>query len=218
MKIKRILFIILLFLTICNISTAQETVNIGVLKYRGGDWYSCIKGVKNFLEYVNKKTPVICNKEPVIVDAAKIELFKFPLIIINGHGKILFTELEKKMLKKYLENGGFLLVNDDFGMDKYFRELVKEIFNENKLVEIPINHKIFKAYYNFTFMPKIHKHSGKKPVLYGLFLNKRLVILYIYESDIIDGWEKKSVHNLPANKRKNAINFGINILYYVLSG
>ena len=214
---KFLLFILITFALSIKVYPYQN-VKVGIIKYRGGDWYSCIKGVKNFLNHLTIKTPIKCAQNPVVINPAKSELFKYPFVIINGHGKILLNNIEKVMIKKYLLNGGFLLANDDFGMDKHFKKLIKELFPGNKLIPLPIEHSIFKSFYKFKSIPKIHKHSGKKPVFYGLFINKRLSVLYIYESDIIDGWEKPGVHNLPLIKRQTAIKFGINIFYYVLSG
>lgn len=219
MKIKKYLFITLVILLSFSFKHSFgiiDPITIGVVKYNGGDWYSCINAVRNFIKNVKKNTNLVIQEKPVVIDLKKSTVFQYPLIIINGHGKILLNSFEKEMLKNYLLNGGFLLANDDFGMDKYFRQLMKEIFPEKKLIPLPLTHKLFKSYYKLNYIPKIHKHSGKNAQALAIIINKKISVLYLYESDILDGWEKASVHNVPKNKRLDALKFGINILHYIL--
>jgi len=201
-----------------NIVYTQDSFTIGILKYRGGDWYSCINAVKNFLKYLHSNTPIKPILEPVVIDPSKSEIFQYPFIVLNGHGQILLNELEKNMLKRYLENGGFLLANDDYGMDKHFRKLMSDIFPGNRLISLPVSHEIFKSYYIFHSIPKIHKHDGKKPEILALYIQNRIAVLYVYESDVMDGWEPEGVHPLDHEKRKKALQLGINIVYYTLTG
>ncbi len=195
----------------------EEEIYIGLVEYRGGDWYSVRKGLENFVSNLRTKNNLPVKNKIEDVSFETTECFKYPITFLNGHGEILFDKTEKINLANYLKNGGTLIVNDDYGLDEFFRELVKEIFPENKLVKIPNSHNIFNCYYNFpNGLPKIHEHDGKPASLWGLYLNKRLSIIYIYSSDIADGWEKADVHNNPKHIREKAYKFGVNMIYYIL--
>ena len=193
-------------------------VSLGIMKYQGGDWYSVKGAVKHFISKVKELTPLKLNSEPVIVSLRdRSVLFSQPFIILNGHGQIILDDVEKNNLKDYLAHGGFLLVNDDYGLDEAFRKLVKDLYRDNVLVELSSDFPLFRSYYQFKNLPKVHKHDGLPPKAYGLFIEKRLVLLYLNNSDIADGWEPEDVHKDPQEVREKAIRFGINILYYALS-
>jgi len=200
------------------IAYTKDELTIGIVKYKGGDWYDCKNGVNNFLLKVKSRLNIPIQTDPPVVDPSSDELFLYPIILINGHGQILLDSKQKERLKRYLENGGFLIVNDDYGIDKYFRELVKDMLPEQKLVKLPVTHPIFSCYYKFPKgLPKIHKHDDEPAVVYGIYINKKLSVIYIYSSDIVDGWEKEEVHNDPSILREEAYQFGVNILWYVSS-
>ena len=208
-------FIIIIFYTPAY---SSEKITIGIIKYRGGDWYDSKNGVTNFLSQLKNRLKIPVITEPPIIDLTNNNIFNYPIVLINGHGQILLDDNEKDTLKKYLDNGGFLLVNDDYGIDKYFRELVHELYPEEKLKKLPNSHKLFNIYYSFpNGLPKIHRHDDEPAAAYGLYHKKRLIILYMYSSDIVDGWEKEEVHKDPVELREKAIKFGINIIWYVLT-
>ena len=211
-----IIFLIILFFGV-NLHTT-DYITIGIIKYRGGDWYECKNGIKNFLYQVKNRLNYPIKTEPPILKLTDDKLFQYPIILINGHGQILLNNDEKEKLKKYLNGGGFLIVNDDYGLDKHFRKLVKDMYSNKKLVKLPNSHKIFSCYYKFhKGLPKIHKHDDEAAKAYGLFINKRLSILYLYSSDIVDGWEKKEVHKDDLKTREKAYKMGVNILWYAMS-
>ncbi len=237
---KTFSIITILILLILSQQGFAEQIKLGIVKYRGGDWYSVKGAVRHFISRVNELTPLSIAPEPDDVDLKdRVKLFSRPFLILNGHGKILLDKYELKNLRTYLENGGFLLANDDYGMDTSFRKALADLYPElkwfskgkfppkinyqikssNKVVitELTKNFPLFSSYYKFNAVPKIHKHDNKIATAYGLFIEKRLVLMYLFNADIMDGWEPKQVHKDPDNVRKSAIQFGINILYYVLS-
>ena len=211
------LAVIILFLLWAP-SVFAGKVSLGIMKYQGGDWYSVKGAVKHFIGKVQELTPLKLKRDPVIVSLRdRTALFNQPFLILNGHGQIILDDVEKNNLKDYLAHGGFLLVNDDYGLDRAFRSLIKDMYGDNSLVGLSSDFPLFRSYYTFKNLPKVHKHDGLPPKAYGLFIEKRLVLLYLNNSDIADGWEPEAVHKDPPEVREKAIRFGINILYYVLS-
>ncbi len=215
----RIFTIIIILLFIGNsLYSNSDKIHIGLVKYKGGDWYSAKKGIINFIDKFKNKFnyPIDNNVDDVTFDSH--EIFNYPILILNGHGQILFDDKEKNNMMKYLDNGGTLIVNDDYGLDKSFRELIEEIYPNNELLKLNNDHDIFNCYYEFSEgLPKIHEHDGKPASLWALYLNKRIVIFYIYSSDILDGWEKPEVHNNPEKLIEKAFRFGVNLIYYILT-
>ncbi|UCG63283.1 MAG: DUF4159 domain-containing protein [Candidatus Zixiibacteriota bacterium] len=183
----------------------------------GGDWYWGRSAVPNFLNFVNENTdfPVDTNEyEITIMDP---ELFRYPFLFATGHGVISFSAEEKERLRQYLAGGGFLFVNDSYGMDANFRETMEELFPERQVVELPFDHLIYHGFYDFpNGPPKIHEHDNKPPRGYAIIINGRAVIYFLVESDIGDGWEDPQVHNDPEEKRLEAFKMGVNILTYAL--
>lgn len=209
--------ITLIIILIPLILNAQQ-LKIGILKYKGGDWYSVKGAVQNFIKEVNLRTKLRISPHIEEVDLRdRNTLFTCPFLILNGHGQIILDKVEQANLKTFLEHGGFLFVNDDYGLEKAFNKLVKELYPKGELVELSNEFPIFSSYYNFKVLPKIHEHDGNAPKAMGLFIEKRLVILYLNNSDIADGWEPESVHKDPKELREKAIQFGINVLYFALS-
>ncbi len=190
-----------------------------VIKFGGGgDWYGCLKGVKNFLYNMRKRINIKINPEPKTLSITDDVFFYYPFIFINGHGNIRFSKEEVLTLRKYLLNGGFLFANDDYGMDKSFRREIKRVFPDKSLIEVPFSHPIYHIYYNFPKgLPKIHEHQPGPPKGYGIFVDNRLVLFYAYNADIGDGWEKESVFHDPKEKREAALKMGINIILYAMS-
>ncbi len=219
MKLRFYILLLFLFSLNINAQTNKGFFQIARLKYNGGgDWYNDPSAEVNLLNYVKEHTSVKVNAEYVFVDIATNDIFSYPFLFLTGHGNILFSDEEANRLRTYLENGGFLYVDDDYGLDKSFRREIKKIFPDNALVELPFNYKLYHIFYNFNSgPPKIHKHNGKPPQGFGIFLGKRLVVYYTYESNPSDGWTDPEVHNDPPGKREEALKFGTNLVLFALT-
>jgi hypothetical protein len=209
---KQILTFISLF--ILNACFSQE---IAVLKYSGGgDWYSNPTSLPNLAKFCNQNINTTINTKTATVEANSVEIFSYPFIHMTGHGNVVFSPNDVQNLKNYLTSGGFLHIDDNYGMDEFVRKEIQKIFPDNNLREIPNQHEIFKTPYNFpNGLPKIHEHENNKPQAFGIFIENRLVLLYTYESDLGDGWEDEEVHNDPISVREKALKMGANILNYV---
>lgn len=194
-------------------------VKIARLHYGGGgDWYWGRSALPNLLQFVKEQTgwPVDPEEHEVKIDDQ--DLFSYPFLFVTGHGTIRFTDAEAERLRAYLKAGGFLLINDSYGMDKSVREAVASLFPEKKLEEIPYDHPIYHSFFDFpNGVPKIHKHDGKPATGWGINIDGRLVLFYDHESDIGDGWEDPQVHNDPPNKRLEALKMGLNIVAYSMA-
>jgi len=201
-------------------SQAQDAhaVNVAAVKYGGGgDWYQAQSALPNFLEFVNQNTLVDVAPQPEVVELSSDKLFSFPFLFISGHGNVVLSEDEVRRLRRYLVNGGFLYVDDDYGIDKYIRREMKKVFPEQDFVELPFDHELYHTHYSFpNGLPKIHEHDGEAPQGFGLFHEGRLVVFYTYETNISDGWESPEVHQTPADRREAAFRMGTNILTYAL--
>ena len=189
------------------------------MKYSGGvDWYNDPSAEVNLLNFVNANTNIKVSPVYEFVDIATDNLFQYPLIFLTGHGNLNFTDNEARKLRAYLQNGGFLYVDDDYGLDKFVRSELKKVFPEQELVEIPFNHGIFNIHYQFPKgVPKIHEHDDKAPKTFGLFHNGRLCVVYTFESNPSDGWVDADIHNNPPEVRKAALQFGTNIIVWALT-
>ena len=209
---KQILTFISLF--ILNACFSQE---IAVLKYSGGgDWYSNPTSLPNLAKFCNQNINTTINTKTATVEANSVEIFSYPFIHMTGHGNVVFSPNDVQNLKNYLTSGGFLHIDDNYGMDEFVRKEIQKIFPDNNLREIPNQHEIFKTPYNFpNGLPKIHEHENNKPQAFGIFIENKLVLLYTYESDLGDGWEDEEVHNDPISVREKALKMGANIINYV---
>jgi len=195
------------------------SITIGLVKYRGGDWYNNIDSVKNLLRYISERTSIKVDREPKLVSLESKEIFDCDILYISGHVPINFNETEKKNLRDYLINyKGFVFVNDDYGMDESFRKEIKKVFPEYNLEVVPFSHPIYNIFYKFpNGLPKIHEHDGGPPEGLGIFIDGELRLFYAYNTDIGDGWDSPEVHNDPENVREEAIRMGINIVMYALT-
>jgi hypothetical protein len=195
------------------------SLTIGLVKYRGGDWYNNIDSVKNLLRYISERTSIKVDREPKLVSLESKEIFDCDILYISGHVPINFNETEKKNLRDYLINyKGFVFVNDDYGMDESFRKEIKKVFPEYNLEVVPFSHPIYNVFYKFpNGLPKIHEHDGGPPEGLGIFIEGELRLFYAYNTDIGDGWDSPEVHNDPENVREEAIRMGINIVMYALT-
>jgi hypothetical protein len=216
--IKIILFITLLFMAEA-FGQSKPEFQIARLKYSGGgDWYNDPSAETNLLDFLNRETTIKVKSEYVFVDVSSDDIFNYPFLFITGHGNVLFSESEVTRLRKYLERGGFIYVDDDYGINNAIRREFKKIFPEQEFVELPFNHKIYHSLFNFNYgPPKTHEHDGKPPQGFGLFVGKRLAVFYTYESNPSDGWADSEVHNDSENKRLEALQFGANIIIYALT-
>jgi hypothetical protein len=219
---RPISLIVLLFLAgtaLSQTAAPASAVIIGRVKYAGGgDWYNDPSAEVNVLQYLHQKTGVDVDPTYTPADISSDQLFSFPILFMTGHGNIAFGEKEVRNLRTYLENGGFLYADDDYGMDKAFRRELKKVFPEKDLVELPFSFGIYHIPFSFPAgPPKTHKHDGKPPQGFGLFLNGRLVVYYTYESNPSDGWTDPEVHGDPPEKRDEALRFGVNILVQALT-
>lgn len=190
---------------------------IAVLKYKGGgDWYSNPTSLPNLISFSNENIHTRIVPKPQPVEPGSPEIFQYPFVHMTGHGNVFFSEEDAENLRNYLLSGGFLHIDDNYGMEPYIRRELKKVFPEKELIEIPADHPIFSAAFNFSKgLPKIHEHDGKPPQAFGLFKNGRLFCLFTYESDLGNGWENEEVHNDPAEVRLKALQMGANILKYV---
>lgn len=188
------------------------------LKYSGGgDWYNDPSAVPNLMAYIRKTTGVNAPTKEETVDAASPALFQYRFVFMTGHGNVKFTDAELDNLRKYLQSGGFLYVDDDYGMDKSFRREVKRLFAGMDLAELPYSHPLYSQYFKFpNGVPKLHEHDNKAPSGYGLFYNDRLAIFYTVETNPSDGWVNADVHNDPPEKREEAFKLGTNIVLYAI--
>ena len=207
---KIVFFILLLF---SSISSAQE---IAVLKYNGGgDWYSNPTALKNLISFCNSNIKTTINTKYQTVEAGSLDIFQYPYIHMTGHGNVFFSGEDAENLRNYLNSGGFLHIDDNYGLDKYIRKELKKVYPNQKLIEIPASHPIFSNHYKFPKgLPKIHEHDGKRPQALGLFYQGRLVCLYTTETDLGDGWEDQAVHSNPEETRLKALQMGANIIKY----
>ncbi len=197
----------------------NETFELARIKYRGGgDWYNDPSSLKNLAGFTRQEVPIAVNPEYKDVDIGSRELFKYPFVFLTGHGTITINNTEASNLREYLDNGGFLYVDDDYGLDESFREMMKEVYPDEEFIELPFDHPIYHQVFNFPEgLPKIHEHDGKPPQGFGLFRNGRLVVFYTYESNLSDGWANPDVHNDPESVRQQALQMGANILIYALT-
>lgn len=214
------ILIFLIWLTAAFGSSAQnQGVKIALIKYSGGgDWYSDPTALPNLIAYCNLNLKTNINPEPSTVELGTPEIFNFPFVHLTGHGNIIFSVSEALNLRTYLEGGGFLHCDDNYGLDEYFRREMKKVFPEKELVELPSSHPVFHQKYDFNEgLPKIHEHDGKPAQAFGLFIEDRMVCLYTYESDLGDGWEDRDVHSDPQETREKALKMGANIIQYVFN-
>ncbi len=199
-----------------NSPAAVELVR---LKFGGGaDWYNGPTELPNLAAFAKSNAGIAAFSTGRFVEPASPEIFSFPFIFMCGHGNVFFTDREAANLRKYLENGGFLLVNDDYGLDAAFRREMRKVFPDKEFVELPFDHSVYHYFFDFPAgLPKIHEHDNKPPQGFGIFVEGRLVVFYAYESDIADGWDDPSVHGDPEEKRTQALRMGTNILFFALT-
>ncbi|MEO0560210.1 MAG: DUF4159 domain-containing protein [Bacteroidota bacterium] len=200
-------------------SSAQDRPEITIARVQydgGGDWYSG-DPLPTLVAYARQHTLLDLDPEPVTVSLDSDRLFAIPFLYLNGHGNVSLSDGEVQRLRLYLESGGFLFVNDDYGLDDSVRRELAKVFPSQEMQELPQSHPIYSAHFQLDGLPKIHEHDGEPARGLGLFHEGRLVVFYAYESDIADGWEPAGVHNNPPEVREAALQMGVNLLVYVMT-
>jgi hypothetical protein len=197
-------------------ASAQSMLKIAKLKYNGGgDWYANKTALPNLIKFSNQELSMNIAPEEDVVEASSQDIFLYPYVYMTGHGNVVFSENEAANLRKYLLGGGFLHIDDNYGLDKFIRIELKKVFPELELVELPFNHPIYNQKFKFPKgLPKVHEHDGKPAQGFGLIHEGRLVVFYSFECDLGNGWEDQRIHNDPEEKRQQALRMGANILSY----
>ena len=208
--------LILIVLLVIIPMTRSQGQTLAVLKYDGGgDWYSNPTALKNLIQFSNTHGATKLKLKPEVVHPEDPALFSYPFIHMTGHGNVVFSDEALKNLNTYLIGGGFLHIDDNYGMKPYILPQLKKLFPSKFLKEVPSDHPIFNLIYEFPDgLPKIHEHDGLAPQALGIFHENRLILLCTFESDLSDGWEDQSVHKDPEDIRLKALQMGANIIKY----
>jgi len=195
------------------------TIKLALLKYNGGgDWYANPTALPNLAVFCNKEIKTNLDDDYATIEAGSAELFNYPFIHMTGHGNVVFNDLEAENLRNYLMAGGFLHIDDNYGMDPYVRPAMKKVFPELSFIELPFEHEVYHQKFEFkTGLPKIHEHDKKPPQGFGLFWEGRLVCFYSFECDLGDGWEDQDVHKDPEENRIKALKMGANLVQYAFN-
>jgi hypothetical protein len=196
---------------------ARPTLTIGRLHYDGGgDWYANPSSLPNLLTEIARRTSLQVTPREQVVTITSPDLWDVPYLYMTGHGNVLFSEEEVTILRRYLENGGFLHADDNYGMDESFRREMARVFPDRPLVEVPLEHPVYSVVYELPQgTPKIHEHDGEPAQGFGIFIGDRLAVFYSYQTDLGDGWEDAGVHDDPDDVRELAFQMGVNL--YVFS-
>lgn len=205
---------------VCFLLTATLSAQqLAVLKYKGGgDWYANPTALKNLIVFSNKENKTTLTSKPAVVEVGSSALFDYPFVHMTGHGNVIFSEEEGQNLKTYLYSGGFLHIDDNYGMEPYLKKAIAKVFPDKKWISLGYDHPIFHQKFDFNEgLPKIHEHDGKQPQALGLFHENRLILLFTIESDLGDGWEDAAVHNDSKEVREKALQMGANILNYAFT-
>ena len=207
-----------LFMT--TLSLSAEELGIARIKYDGGgDWYADATSLPNLLEFVSRNTGIRTAEKEDVVELDDPRLFAYPYLYLTGHGNLSFSERQAQRLRLYLTHGGFLHVDDNYGLDEHFRREIRKVFPDRELVELPFDHPVYHSPFEFSQgLPKIHEHDNKPPRGYGIFVDERLVLFYTWECDLGDGWEDPAVHEDPEALRQQALRMGTNIIVHALGG
>lgn len=220
MRLYGCLSLIFLFFSVQHaFAQSPPTLKIAKLKYNGGgDWYANKTSLPNLIGFCNRNLQLNLSPDEDVVEVGSAELFSYPFVHMTGHGNVSFSDAEAKNLRKYLISGGFLHVDDNYGLDKFIRLEMKKVFPELNFVELPFSHPVYHQKFDFQKgLPKIHEHDGKSPQGFGLVYEGRLVCFYSYECDLGNGWEDQSVHNDPEEKRQQALRMGANLIGFAFT-
>jgi len=195
-----------------------EPLTIGRLQYDGGgDWYANPSSLPNLLRAIAERTTLAVAPREVVIRLADDRLWDVPYLYMTGHGNVRFGDADLERLRRYLRQGGFLHVDDNYGMDESVRRELSRLFPGQEPVEVPLDHAVYQAVYPFpSGLPKIHEHDGNPAQGFGLFVDGRLVVFYSYQTDLGDGWEDPEVHGDPPEKREAALRMGVNLFAYAV--
>jgi hypothetical protein len=218
-NLARYILIFGLFFIAPSTLLAQQ-MKLGLLVYNGGgDWYANPTSLKNLAIFCNQQLHTKFDSREAQVEVGSPDIFNYPFLHMTGHGRWVLTDAEAKNLRTYLEGGGFLHIDDNYGLDEYVQPALKKVFPELTLAELPFGHPLYHQHFNFANgLPKIHEHDNKPPKGYGLIYKGRVVCFYSYETDLGDGWEDPDVHNDTPEKRQAALQMGANIIQYAFDG
>jgi hypothetical protein len=219
-SMKRLLLLIPLY-GLLSFNSGNPTVKIALVKYNGGgDWYANLQtSLPNLIHFCNKNLGTNIDPQQAIVEVGSPEIFNYPFLHITGHGNIVLSNSEAENLRNYLKAGGFLHIDDNYGLDKFIRPQLKKVFPELELIELPYSHPIYHQKYNFANgLPKIHEHDNKPPRGFGLVYEGRLVCFYSLECDLGDGWEDPDIHHDGQEARERALKMGANLIHYAFTG
>ncbi len=199
-------------------SEPAPVLTIGRLHYEGGgDWYANPSSLPNLLAAVKSRTTLRVATSEKVVTLSDDELWTVPYLYMTGHGNVHWSERDLATLRRFLQQGGFLHADDNYGMDASIRRELARLFPGEPLVQVPLDHPIYHLVYDFPRgLPKIHAHDEKPAQGFGIFLDGRLVVYYSYQSDLGDGWEDPQVHNDPPDKREAALRMGVNLFAYAV--
>jgi len=213
---KKLLFLILLIMAQ---SLQAQHIQIAQLKYRGGgDWYANPTALPNLVVFANQNAATTISRQIAQVEVGSPQIFNYPFVYMTGHGNVVFSPQEAENLRNYLLAGGFLHVDDNYGLDPFFRREIRKVFPEYELIELPFSHPIYHQKYKFpNGLPKVHEHDGKPPQGFGIIHEGRLVLFFTYETDLGNGWEDQVVHGNPEEVRQKALQMGANLLQYVFN-
>lgn len=199
----------------------KETYHFRLAKLKydgGGDWYSNPTSLPNLIKFINQNSNVKIAPLEEVVEPGSTQIFQYPYVYMTGHGNVKFSESQIKNLRTYLLSGGFLHVDDNYGMDPHIRREVKRLFPEYDWVELPFGHEVYRYHFNFpSGLPKIHEHDGKPAMGLAIIHEGRVVIYYSQETDLGDGWEDQTVHNDPEEVRQKALQMGANLVLWAIS-
>jgi len=220
LKTAFVLLLPLLWLNPVEVQAQDEyAFKIARVKYDGGgDWYGDPESLPELLTFVRRETLMDVAPREEVVELSSENLFAYPYIYLTGHGNIRISDTQGERLRHYLESGGFLHIDDNYGLDVHIRRELKKVFPDKELVELPFSHEIFHTAFDFpNGLPKVHEHDGKPPQGFGILDGEgRLMVFYTYETDLGDGWEPQSVHEKPGDLRRDALRMGTNILVYAM--
>lgn len=213
---KKTIITLLSVICISTFAFAQNKNKIALLKYRGGgDWYSVVDAVQNLTKFANKELGMNFDTDYAQIEVGSAEIFNYPFLFMTGHGNVVLSDEEATNLRNYCMAGGFIYIDDDYGMDPFVRPAIKKIFPESQLVELPFEHPVFHQKFNFAKgVPKVHQHNEKAPQTFGVFYQDRLALIYTFESNISDGWESFEVHKDSDEIRQQSLRMGANILQF----
>lgn len=216
--IPAVIFLIMVF-GLQQQMNAQTAYQIALLKYKGGgDWYANPTSLPNLIAFCNENLETDIDPEPATIEVDNPDIFNYPFIHMTGHGNVVFSHEEAQNLRTYLLAGGFLHIDDNYGLDQFIRPQMKKVFPELEFVELPYDHPIYHQKYDFPKgLPKIHEHDNKAPQGFGLIHEGRLICFYTYECDLGDGWEDQEVHDDSQETRLKALRMGANIIQYAFT-